>query len=323
MKLAYVAFDKTALKTHPALEQYFSAIDTYLVNPQSEASDLDILNLAIMADHVFIPSDVTLQTLQHKLVLQKIKNEYLFLKQNIFSGFSFQGEELIGARTAEKQQFDLSEVLSITFDKNRKKHIIQTEGQNFIDYDYLIIEGHQLVSGALAKKNQNIISKTQIQSSLVLNLEFSMQYKLHKQHLHHEFIFIANTELRTLFDNWYLCSLSHNKIGVSLYIPYEQHWQAEFLDFMTQRTHKLISLTFESFAIGELIKRGVSTSDGFVTRNLKLNHTKTSAAFPSFAYWPQNKINDYIKNVFVNKNVIGQLQKNKKNLYLFAEKESP
>jgi len=317
MKLAYLAFDKTALRTHSELAPYFSGIDTYLLNMQVEARDLDIFNLPIMTSHVFIPRDVGLQTIQHKLILKKIKSEYFFLKQNIFSGFKFSSEEPVIVSHSEKQLYNLSDIAAIIFNKVSKKYNIQTKDQNLIEYDYLIIEGHQLVSDSVQNKDQNIINKLQRQSAIILNLDFSAHYKWHKQHQYHEFIFVNNTEIRTVFDNWYFCRVSHDKVSVSLYIPFELHESEDFLNFVTARTHKLFSQTLEPFNISSisegLVCRSFSASDGFVIKNMTLRHAKNSAVFPSFSFWPQHKINDYIQNAFV--------IKNKKNSYLFREKE--
>ncbi|MEK6627764.1 MAG: hypothetical protein AABY53_03990 [Bdellovibrionota bacterium] len=329
MKLAYLAYDKTALKALSMLEQYFSTIDIYLIEPELESSELDLLNLSVMALNVLIPHDAARQTMQHKLVLKKIKDEFAFLKKNIFftdnssnavfseeSNIEFD-EESIGIKKAKKQQFKLADISKIHFDSDINKYVIQMlghkQGQDNAEYDHLIIEGHQLTSSSVATKSKGLISKPQIQSHVVLNLQFEIQYKLHKQHLHHEFIFIENTELKTIFDNWYLCSLQHNKMCISLLIPNEQYQSEEFLKFITYRVREVLCRSFNCFDIKELVARNISAADGFVMTKLKLNHTHFSTVFPSFAYWSQNRINDYIKNIFE--------KKNKKNKYILAEKE--
>ena len=98
MKLAYLGYDKTVLKAHPVLEQYFGVIDSYLVNTDSEAGSLDLLSLPIMANNVCVPMDETLQTVQHKLVLQEIKNEYVYLKKNILLNYKSTNGEFLGTK---------------------------------------------------------------------------------------------------------------------------------------------------------------------------------------------------------------------------------
>lgn len=313
MKLAYLGYDKTVLKAHPVLEQYFNVIDSYLVNTDSEAGSLDLLSLPIMANNVCIPMDETLQTIQHKLVLQEIKNEYAYLKKNIFLDYKLTDSEFLGAKKALKKQLSIKDVVSIMFDRNLNKHFIQTKGAELEEYDYIIVQAHQLVTDQFQDIKQNIISRPQIQKYSILNIEFAAQYSLNKYHLHHEFIFIDNMRLKTIFDNWYICSISQNKFTVGLYIPFSRYDSNEFLEFITNRTYDVMSKSFESFKIGELLSRSASTSDGFVSHNAKLRYPKKSSVFPSFDYWPQNKINDYIKNLFI--------YKNKKNRNLFAEKE--
>lgn len=328
MKLAYFGYDKTALKVQLVLEQYFTGIDYYLVkssldgNSANNTSHLDLLNIPIMTSNVCIPSDEVLRTTQHKLILHQIKNEYNFFKKNIFTEFAVNNEELTGTKRCTKKQFNLADITSVIFNKKTNKHGIQIEEKNqvqkIMEYDYLIMEGHQLVCDYFQDKKQNIISRFQTQSYVILSLEFLIEYKLHKQYVHHDFIFIDNILLRTIFDNWYFCSLSQNKINVALYIPSGQDMSEEFLDFISQRTYKLLSDSLEAFAIGELVRHEILPSNGFIIKGLKINNRENAAVFPSFTFWSQNKVNDYIKSVFIAKNIT----KNKKNTNLFREKET-
>lgn len=314
MKLAYLGYDKTVLKTHPVLEQYFDAIDSYLVNIDSEASSLDLLSLPILANNVCIPMDETLQTVQHKLVLREIRNEYIYLKKNVLLDYKSTNGEFLGTlKKSLKKQLNLKDIVSIKFDRRLKKHFVQTKDNEVTEYDYLIVQGHQLVTDLICDIKQNIMSCPQIQSYVVLNLEFSVQYNLHQHHLHHEFVLIDNIRLKTIFDNWYICSRSQNTLTACLLIPFSNYNLTEFLDFITNRIHNILSESFESFKVGELLSRRVSASDGFVSKSAKLKYLKSSTVFPSFDYWPQHKVNDYINNLFI--------IKNKKNRNLFGEKE--
>ena len=312
MKLAYLGYDKTSFKTHNVLECYFDQIDSYLVDANLEANDLFFSKLQLIANNVCIPVDETLRTTQHKLVLKEIKNDYAGLKKSISYNYDLPTVKQSKALDYKKKQMVLKDILSINFNKLTNKHEIQTKNFELLEYDYLIIQGHQLVADRIQDIKQNIINKIQVQTHLILNIEFTIKYKIDKQHLKQEFIFIENILLKTIFDNWYICGISQNKISLGLFIPYSQRSSVEFLDFITNRTQDLLNKSFTSFTIGEMLNRWESASDGFVSSKMALRYPRNSSVFPSFVFWTQNKINDYIQNLFV--------IKNKKNRFLFAEK---
>ncbi len=313
MKLAYLGYDKTLLRTNTVLAQHYSKIDNYLIHESLEANNLNFFSLPIIADNVCIPTDESLFTVQHKSVLFKIKNEFMVLKKNIFSDYKLTGDEITGTKKSENQQFSFKEIESVLFSKKLKKYVIKTKSRGEIEYDYLILQGHQLVTDQIQGLPQNVLNKAQIQSYIVLNVEYSVRYKLHDQHLRHDFILIDNTNFNTVFDNWYICSYSNSRLIVSLIVPSSTYQADELLEFIATRTLRVLSESLKSFEFGTTINRWVSCVDGFVTQKLKLNHPKDASVFPSFDYWTQNKINNYIKNVFVAKNI--------KKLTSTAEKE--
>lgn len=369
MRLAYLAYDKNSLKTHSILKETFSVIDTYLISTEISSFDdghLNLLNLPIMTQNVYIPGNESLQTIQHKLILHKIKNEFNFLKQNIFSKYKLSKEEFSGKPSEdfhEDLQGDLDEALDeededssensnigaaikrqktilaslknskvrnlslnaisdLHFDKKTGLYVIQSnlnkeinkEPEKIVfEYDYLIVENHQLVSQALLTKSQNVIKQLHFQSHVVLNLEFPLQYKLHKQYLYHDFIFIENMQLKTIFDNWYICSFSQDRACIRLFIPYDKHQAEDYLNFISDRVYNRICRSFEAFEFKDVQKRWISTSDGFTLKDLKLNFPRNSSIMPSFSFWPQYKINNYIKELMAfNK---------KRNKRLFMERE--
>ena len=376
MRLAYLAYDKNSLKAHSILKETFSVIDTYLISTEISSFDdghLNLLNLPIMIQNVYIPGNESLQTMQHKLILHKIKNEFNFLKQNIFSKYKLSKEEFSGKssedfnedlhgdldeafddvfdeedenssensnrgaaikrqktilaslKNSKVRNLSLNAISDLHFNKKTGLYVIQSNLNNEIskepekpekivfEYDYLIVENHQLVSQALLTKSQNVIKQLHFQSHVVLNLEFPLQYKLHKQYLYHDFIFIENMQLKTIFDNWYICSFSQDKACIRLFIPYDKHQAEDYLNFISDRVYNRICRSFEAFEFKDVQKRWVSTSDGFTLKDLKLNFPRNSSIMPSFSFWPQYKINNYIKELMAfNK---------KKNKRLFMERE--
>lgn len=236
----------------------------------------------------------------------------------------------IRIKKSVKRKLSLESVSSLLYNKTINKYVLQSstefdpqfiknqvKGENgakhTTQYDYVLIEGHRLISDVILSKEQNIISKSQQQTHVVLNLEFPLQYRLDSQHLHHEFLFIDNIQLKTIFDNWFICSLSHNKICVRLMIPFEKQNSEDFLNFLSLRTYKMLCRNFEAFEFMDLRKRWISTCDGFAIKNYQLNYTKSSSIMPSFTFWPQYKINNYTREF------LGTIKK--KNKSLFIERE--
>lgn len=299
MKLAYIGYDKTSLKANTVLEQHFDFIDNYLINENLEANNLNFYSLPIMADNVCIPIDESLYTVRHKSVLYKIKNEFTMLKKNLFADYRLTGDEITGTRKSTKQQFGFDEIESLLFNNKKNKYLLQMKGQEPIEYDYLIVQGHQLVTDRLQQLKQNVMRKPQIQSFIILNLEFIAKYKLHDQHLRHDFIYIDNTNYNTVFDNWYICSYASNRLLVSLVVPSANYRSEELMEFLAARARTALSESLKAFEFGPLQNRWISCADGFVTQKLKLSNSATASVFPSFDYWTQNKINNYIKNTFV------------------------
>lgn len=314
MRLAYIGFDKTVLKTNTVLSQHFLEIDYYVMNENQESNSLNFFSLPIVANNVSIPTDESLYTVQHKSVLYKIKNELALLKKNIFSDYRLTGDEITGIRQSHNQQFSFDQIESLVFNKKKKLYQLQHLGRGLLEYDYVILQGHQLVSDQLQLIKQNIVQRPQQQSFLMLNLECAVRYKLHPAHLRHDFIYIDNTNFNSVFDNWYICSYSGNRLSVSLIIPYVNHSSPELQEFVAERTLQILREALSAFEFGAVLSRRISCLDGFVTQKFELNYPKTSSVFPSFDYWTQNKINNYIKNIFATK-------KKKRNV-LFNEKES-
>lgn len=313
MRLAYIAYNKTSFKAHHVLEQHFSSIDTYLIN-QEDVCDYDIINMPVMVDNVLIPTNIELQTTRHKLILHDIASEFNFFKKNLLLDSGVQNEDsILLSKKSEKIQIPFQSIELVEFNKITNKYTISSNNTEK-EYDYLIVESHQLLGEELMNKTHEVLSKNSQQSHLVLNLEFATKYKLHKQHLHNDFLYVVNAKVKAIFDNWYLCSLLENKLCVSLFYPYSQLKSEELIAYIVDRVRSVLNLSLDVFEIAELIKHSFGACDGFTIKDPILKHPKSSSAFPTFSYWPQNQVNNYIQNTFYLKNV--------KNKNLFKEKEA-
>lgn len=314
MKLAYIGYDRTVFKTYSVLATCFSHIDSYLVDYDFGASDSDFLDLPIVAENVYIPRDTSLHTDKHREVLKNIENEYNSFKSNIYRHENLYKEAHATEQKITQNHFDLKDIIRIKFDTDNNKYVIEGSERDSIQYDYLIVQNHQIVADLIYDQGHNIFSLLPMQANVLLNVDFSVENRNRARHLENECIYIHNTRLRTIFDNWYICWLNDENLRISLLIPNEQYKNAEFSEFIVGRTREIVEKAFESVTIKELIATHITATDGFDLQNARLNFPKYTAIFPSFAYWSQEKINYYVKNLF--------LAKNKNNRALFYNKDS-
>lgn len=302
MKLAYIGYDRTVFKTYSVLATCFSHIDSYLVDYDFGASDSDFLDLPVMAENVYIPRDPALHTVKHKSILQNIEAEYNSFKSNIYRRENLYQEAHASERKIIQNHFDLKDIIRIHFDTDDNKYIIEGRDKDPIQYDYLIIQNHQIVADVLYDQGHNIYALLPMQANVLLNVDFSVENRYSGQHLENECLYIHNTRLRTIFDNWYICWLNGENLRVSLLIPNDRYKIPEFTDFITRRTREIVEKVFESVTIRELIATHITATDGFDLQNARLNYPKYTAVFPSFAYWSQEKINYYVNNMFLARN---------------------
>lgn len=314
MKLAYLGYDRTVFKTYSVLATCFTHIDSYLCDYDFGASDSDFLDLPIMAENVLIPKDVSIQTAKHKHVLKSIENEYQSFKSNIYRKEKLYKDAHASEKKIIPNHFALRDIIRLKFDTDNNKYVIEGRDKDPIQYDYVIIQNHQIVADVLYDQGHNLFSLLPMQSNVLLNLDFAIERLYEGDHLPNECLYVHNTKLKTIFDNWYICWLNDENLRVSLLISSDQYKSQDFIDFIVNRTSKVMSEVFESIRIKEIIATHITATDGFDLQNAKLNYPKYTAVFPSFAYWSQEKINYYIKNMF--------FAKNRKNQALFYGKES-
>jgi hypothetical protein len=320
MKLAYIAYDRTALKAHFVLEQHFERIDTFLVDSEKPIAQLDFADLPLMAHNTYIQHKNETQTQAHKKVLSRIQDEYSFFKNQIYANEKINHSDVKKlsppaiARSVVKNIFPINELVGFSYNKKSYKHYFKTlKNAALLDYDYVIIQNHQLVTDALEGKEQNIFTTKGALQDVVLNINFSLKHKISSLSLDNECIYISNIELKSIFDNWYICQIGSEIINVSLLVPFKQYKDPKYFEFIQKRTARAMQLAFTSFEVGELLSHCIFATDGFSEQVIALNYKKSTALFPSFTYWSEDKINAYVNTVFFGKNL--------KNKILFTEKE--
>jgi hypothetical protein len=314
MRLAYLGYDKNAFKSTAYLAQYFQQIDTYLLNYDNQTNDSDICDLPIMAAHVYISKDQSLYTEQHKFVKRKISLEYNLFKKSISS---IEVKEL-KADTEEpkgdKNYSKIIDIISLDYDRKSNQYKIVTKYQGNFEYDYLIIQDHHIISDLFKQKKQSVFKGDSDQFYAMLSLDFAIKAKLGNEVQEQEFIFVENTEIKSIFDNWYICKFSQQKISINFYIPYKQRHHEAYINFLVQRNRALFEKIFITFEMGEILNKSIIATNGFAQNHIAMINKQSSFVFPSFSYWSKERVAGFINEVFLNKN--------KKNKIFFSEKEN-
>ena len=83
MKAAYLAYDQTALHSLKSLSNYFKHIDFYFVSPEAKTSLVEFEKLSLITDTYSIGFDSSLQTFAQKKVLESLKHDYKYFKNEL------------------------------------------------------------------------------------------------------------------------------------------------------------------------------------------------------------------------------------------------
>ena len=301
MKLAYIAMDRTAHKAHGMLERHYSTVDFYLADADSKTLNIDVAELPIMASNVCIPADRTLRTVQHNLVMQELKYEHNVFLNSIYTRKNLQNEHLEGVPLTSGNIKKLSDIHYMQFNKEINKYSIETIGQDITEYDFVIIQDNQFVMSLMLDKQRDLFVRFTEQNKVILNLDFEIKHSHGKLSEAADFLFVDNIFLKSTEDNWYISQLREDRFSVSVYIPLEMQNSAAYIDFMAKRISHVVNSTFDVFKIGSLINRNTLACDGHYTHRAKLRYAKCASLVPTFTFWSQPKINNYLSLLIRNK----------------------
>lgn len=302
MRLAYLATDKSSVKTAALINKYYTSVDYYFIDSEPNSMDLEIDRLPIMAKNLCIPTEKALQTTQHQAVLKSIsRNLNDFMNQiYVFKNLSI---ELVD--TAEKtnyRTFQMSDISFIKYNKEINKYTIENSQQEIIEYDYLLVENNQIIMNAILDKQQNLFLSFTEQTKVLLSLEFKIVNHHQSPQMPTDFIYVASHELKTTEDNWYVCRLEDHKIIISFYIPIEMHNSDSYTEFIVNRVNGIFNEVSDSFKLTEFIGKKISAIDGHYAYKAKLRQSKNGALIPTFTFWSHDKINHYLNQVLKSKN---------------------
>ena len=302
MKLAYIAMDRTAHKAHGMLEKHFSTVDFYLADASSKTLNIDLAELPIMAANVCIPAERSLRTVKHNLVMQEIRQEYGNLLSNIYTRKNLQNENLESMPLTSGNIKNISDIHYISFNKEQQKFLFECVGvAGATDYDFLIVQDNQYVMSLLLDKQRDLFVSFTEQAKVILNFDFEAKH-LSKFVEATDFLFVDNFQQKSIFDNWYICQLREDRISVSVYIPFAMQNSADYVDFLAKRVASVLNGTFDLFKVGLLLNKHILACDGYYMHRARLRYSKNGALIPTFTFWSQPKINNYLSLLIKSKN---------------------
>jgi hypothetical protein len=301
MKLAYIAMDRTAHKAHGVLERHYSTVDFYLADSNSKTLNIDVAELPIMAGNVCIPVSRSLRTVQHNLVMQEIKSEHTLLLGSIYPRKNLQNENLDAVPLTSGNIKNISDIHYIAYNREKQKYLFECVGETAVtEYDFLVIQDNQYVMSLLLDKQRDLFMSFTEQTKVILNFDFEVKH-FTRFNEDRDFLFVDNCRQKTIHDNWYICQLRDKRISVSLYIPLEMQNSPSYLDFLAKRVTSVLNAAFDVFKVGALLSKSVLACDGFYTHRAKLRYGKSSVLIPTFTFWSQPKINNYISHLIKGK----------------------
>ncbi len=302
MKLAYIGYDLNSLKSITALSRYFDEVEFFLVEPMREVFDFNFELIPLLADTHCIPPDDALKTGAHVDTFKKIRAQYHQFRHELFNHLkirmapavqSLQPKNLT-ASGIKKSQF--SEIQDVFFDAKKQKVYVEKKQAGIDEYDFIIVEDHQLVSETVAAMTKNILSGKAQNSHIWFSSQFEYELKMPRSGVLNSknFLIVKDSLNESLIDNWYFCYLHHSKLTVQQWVPYNQHQNLDYRKFMIERTRAALMQKFEFIHLKESGEASVHTTSGFFKNRVSLKNNRLSAAVPSFEFWPPDRIEGFL-----------------------------
>jgi hypothetical protein len=301
MKLAYITSDRSSLKTLPLLQKYYSNIHFYLVNPKTYGVDLEAEKLPILVDGLNISVDSSLRTPQQERIFKKNSVNYKNFFNQIYPPKVPTESEIYEEPKQGWQEFDVNEINFIKYNRELGKYAIENTKLEITEYDLLLVQNSQMIMAEILEKQQNLFNSFTEQSKSILTLVFNLERRHKQAATAANFIFVENSLLESVQDNWYLVKLNADTAEVSFYIPYEMQGSEDYKNFLAHRVSTALNSRLVAFNIGEFIGNYVTPADGYYTYKAKLRHSKGGALTPTYNLWSAEKITSHLSQTLKNK----------------------
>jgi hypothetical protein len=98
--------------------------------------------------------------------------------------------------------------------------------------------------------------------------------------------------------------MSEGQIFVNFLFHETESKSHDFLKFITERVKKILVSKLTLFEINELVKRNLICIDQFTEIDSYFLENKTLHQVPSFTYWSDEQVNNYLTHMFKSAKVI-------------------
>lgn len=322
VRVAFLGYDMSALRTSNALFEYFDNIDYYLINRNQKSLSTDFFQIPVLTDSYCIPAQEKERTNVQKTVADSILRSYKELSAEILGEVLARKSSLNPLENASQNGkiglFDLSEVKDIFFNEKTLEFNFEKKSASLSSYHFLILEDSPLITDVFLESPRILRQKPE-KSHVWLKLEFKYELTKPRDQFYQSsnLFLVHDKDYDSVIDNWYYIQLLSDKICVQQWIPYHQQKNTEFINFISNRTKNKIQERLEFIHLKNLDKQSVNSTAGYTLKKAELVQKKNSAVLPSFHFWT-----DIEMKTFIEKEVENKVKKIKKNILKKIEIES-
>lgn len=302
MKLAFITSDRSSLKTLPLLQKYYSQVHFYFANSKTAGVDLEAEKLPLLVDGLNVSPEAAMRTPHQELVFKKNLNNYKNFFNQIYPAKVSAEVEDTESAPQEFLESGIGEINFIKYNRELGKYAIENSRLEITEYDFLLIQNSQAIMAEVLEKQQNLFNSFTEQTKSIITLVFNLK-QFHKEGSPNSFIFVENSLLDSVQDNWYLVKLNADTAEISFYIPYEMQESEDYKSFLAHRVSAALNRKFVAFQLSDYIGSFVTPADGYYSYKAKLRHAKGGALVPTYNLWTTEKVTAHL----------GQLLKSKLN----------
>jgi len=296
MKLAFITADRSSLKTLPLLQKYYSQVHFYFANSKTAGVDLEAEKLPLLVDGLNVSPDASLRTPHQELVFKKNSQNYRNFFNQVYPTKVSAEIEDTNATVHEFQESGIGDINFIKYNRELGKYAIENSRLEITEYDFLLIQNSQAIMAEVLEKQQNLFNSFTEQSKSIITLVYNLRH-FHKKGTPNSFIFVENSLLESVQDNWYLVKINGDTAEISFYIPFEMQESEEYKMFLAQRVSSALNRRFVAFQLEDFIGSFVTPADGYYSYKAKLRHTKGGALVPTYNLWTTEKMTAHLSQL--------------------------
>lgn len=315
IKIAYIGYDQSAFLAYPGLSDTTEQVQFFLIHPEQNNNFTDFDSIDIFVNHVMIPANTTERTAEHSRQFAKVKENYQELHRWICS-FKFadetaetKKEKLITTESNLKDNIiNASQIVDIRSDERQKKCFIEIKQKGLKEFDFIIIEDHDLVLQFFQGKNINYFNKMSSQSRTWVGYKYKMTNLSSPEAFKKPMDCFAVDEsgMDSIVDNFSLVHLSQHELIVWQWLPTYQIDNPQFDRFILDRIQILVAKKFPFLNLKAEEPIKIKTTVNCEHKPKKYLDS-TFLSVPNFSFWKSKTVADYLKKR-INRKVMDYLK---------------